>query len=149
MDFPLWEEELESIPGIEEKGSRVCVDSIGDRKCLSGTNKTHNTKEQPGSLKLPSSTQNFNGPSQLSPWFLPTGGWPKSTTPRHRWAVPGEVSDPTGKDSENKDHTSHLYIGPWFLIKRASCSLSLLMCKCLCMHAFYILGEKKMTLHSL
>jgi hypothetical protein len=25
----------------------------------------------------------------------------------------------------------------------------LLMCKCLCMHAFYILGEKKMTLHSL
>lgn len=29
MDFPWWEEELENIPGIEEKGSRVCVKSIG------------------------------------------------------------------------------------------------------------------------
>lgn len=25
MDFPPWEEKLESIPGIEEKGSRICV----------------------------------------------------------------------------------------------------------------------------
>lgn len=48
MDFPLWEEELENVPGIEEKGSGVCVKSIGNRKWLSGASKTHNTKEQPG-----------------------------------------------------------------------------------------------------
>jgi hypothetical protein len=49
MDFPLWEEELENVPGIEEKGNRVCVKSMGNRKCLSGASKAHSTKEQPGS----------------------------------------------------------------------------------------------------
>lgn len=48
MDFPLWEEKLESGPGIEEKGSRICVESMGNRKCLSGASKIH--KELPGGL---------------------------------------------------------------------------------------------------
>lgn len=88
MDFPWWEEELENIPGIEEKGSRVCVKSIGNRKWLSGASKTHSTKEQPGSRgRAP--------PIASAPSVKPAQSQRPSVSraPLHRCAVLAEVSD--------------------------------------------------------
>lgn len=115
MDFPLWEEKLERGPGIEEKGSRICVESMGNRKCLSRASKTH--KELPGGLELPPGTE-LEGPlcrtlsAPLSPQAQHlakvNNPWaPGNGTCLRRalrgGAVLGENSDPqAGQDGESK-----------------------------------------------
>lgn len=102
MDFPLWEEKLESGPGIEEKGSRICVESMGNRKCLSWASKIH--KELPGGLELPPGHRagRASRSSQAQRLAKVNNSWAPGNGKCLRrslngWAVLGENSDPTGK----------------------------------------------------